>query len=167
MKKILDNKHHFLSVLIFVVISFGYFTALLEGKEIEAHDTKTWKGISKEVRDFRAQNDEEALWTNRLFGGMPAYLVSMSYKSNLVRYVSEFLQLGIPRPADMLFLYLLGFYFLLISLNINYRIAILGSIAFAFSTYFLNYNSGWSYDQSPCYCLHTNGCWCSSLFIQG
>ena len=49
MKKILDNKHHFLSVLIFLVISFGYFTALLEGKEIEAHDTKTWKGISKEV----------------------------------------------------------------------------------------------------------------------
>ena len=137
MKKILNNKHHFLSVLIFLVISFGYFTALLEGKEIEAHDTKTWKGISKEVRDFRAENDEEALWTNRLFGGMPAYLVSMSYKSNLVRYVSEFLQLGIPRPADMLFLYLLGFYFLLISLNINYRIAILGSIAFAFSTYFL------------------------------
>ena len=59
MKKILDNKHHFLSVLIFLVISFGYFTALLEGKEIEPHDTKTWKGISKEVRDFRAENDEE------------------------------------------------------------------------------------------------------------
>jgi len=137
MKKILENKHHFLSVLIFVVISFGYFTALLEGKEIEAHDTKTWKGISKEVRDFRAENNEEALWTNRLFGGMPAYLVSMSYKSNLIRYVSEIIQLGIPRPADMLFLYLLGFYLLLISLNINYRIAILGSLAFAFSTYFL------------------------------
>lgn len=122
--------------LLFIVISFTYFSPVLKREALDAHDAKTWRGISKESRDFRESTGEEALWTNSLFSGMPAYLVSTQYPSNLVKYISKTIQLGIPRPANLLWLYLLGFYILLVSLKIDYRISAIGAIAFAFSSYF-------------------------------
>ena len=91
MKNIKKIIPHLFVIITFISISLVYFSPLIEGKEIEAHDTKTWKGISKEVRDFRDSTGEEALWTNSLFGGMPAYLVSIQYNANLVKYISKIL----------------------------------------------------------------------------
>ena len=127
---------HIPVLLLFIAISFTYFNPILQRQALDAHDAKTWKGISKEVRDFRESTGEEALWTNSLFSGMPAYLVSTQYPSNLIKYVSKTIQLGIPRPANLLWLYLLGFYILLVSMKIDYRISAIGAIAFAFSSYF-------------------------------
>ena len=129
-------KPHVIIVLLFVLVSFAYFTPLLEGKRIDGHDVKTWIGMSKEISDYRDSTGEEALWTNSLFSGMPAYQISVKYSSNLVRYIDKIISLGFPRPANLLFLYLLGFYLLLISLNIDYRIAAIGAFAYAFSSYF-------------------------------
>ena len=92
--------------------------------------------MSKEISDFRENTGEEALWTNSLFSGMPAYQISVKYSANLIKYVDKVISLGFPRPANLLFLYLLGFYLLLVSLNIDYRIAAIGAIAYAFSSYF-------------------------------
>ena len=117
-------------------ISFAYFSPVFQGKMLDMHDIKTWKGMSKEVVDFREATGEEALWTNSMFSGMPAYQISAKYKANLMQYIDKGLMLGIPRPANMLFLYLLGFYILLLSLKIDYRLAVVGAIAFAFSSYF-------------------------------
>ena len=91
--------------------------------------------MSKEIVDFRKSDNEEPLWTNSMFSGMPAYQISVKYKNNLVRYVDKLITLGLPRPVNLLFLYLLGFYILLLTLKIDYRIAF-GAIAFAFSSYF-------------------------------
>ena len=99
-------------------------------------DVTHWKGMSKEVVDFRESTGEEPLWTNSMFSGMPAYQISTKYKGNLIKYVPSILSLGLPRPANMLFLYLLGFYILLLSLKVDYRISAIGAIAFAFSSYF-------------------------------
>ena len=129
-------KPHAIIVTLFVLVSFAYFTPILEGKRIDGHDIKTWLGMSKELKDYRENTGEEALWTNSLFSGMPAYQISVKYTSNLVRYIDKIISLGIPRPASLLFLYLLGFYLLLISLNIDYRIAAIGAFAYAFSSYF-------------------------------
>lgn len=129
-------KPHAIIVTLFVFVSFAYFTPILEGKRIDGHDIKTWLGMSKELKDYRENTGEEALWTNSLFSGMPAYQISVKYTSNLVRYIDKIISLGIPRPASLLFLYLLGFYLLLISLNIDYRIAAIGAFAYAFSSYF-------------------------------
>jgi len=129
-------KPHAIIILLFVLVSFAYFSPLLEGKRIDGHDIKTWMGMSKEIKDFRNETGEEALWTNSLFSGMPAYQISVKYKSNLVKYIDKIISLGFPRPANLLFLYLLGFYLLLISLNIDYRIAAIGAFAYAFSSYF-------------------------------
>ena len=129
-------KSHALIVLLFALISFAYFSPLLEGKRIDGHDVKTWIGMSKEISDYRENTGEEALWTNSLFSGMPAYQISVKYSANLIKYVDKVISLGFPRPANLLFLYLLGFYFLLVSLNVDYRIAAIGAIAYAFSSYF-------------------------------
>ena len=136
MIKINNLKSHALVITLFALISFAYFSPLLEGKRIDGHDVKTWIGMSKEISDFREKTGDEALWTNSLFSGMPAYQISVRYSSNLVKYVDKVISLGFPRPANLLFLYLLGFYLLLVSLNVDYRIAALGAFAYAFSSYF-------------------------------
>ena len=128
---------HLISVTIFVIISIVYFSPVLDGKILSAHDIDTWKGMSKEVRDYRADTGKEALWTKRMFSGMPAYQISTRSNGNLIQYVDKIFRLGLPRPMDMLFLYLIGFYILLCSLKIDYRLSIVGAIAFAFSSYFI------------------------------
>ena len=136
MNNISGLKSHALIIILFTLISFAYFSPLLEGKRIDGHDVKTWIGMSKEISDFRENTGDEALWTNSLFSGMPAYQISVKYSANLIKYVDKIISFGFPRPANLLFLYLLGFYLLLISLNIDYRIAAIGAFAYAFSSYF-------------------------------
>ena len=129
-------KPHFIVLLIFVAISFIYFSPLIEGKMLEMHDIKQWQGMSKEITDFRNETGEEALWTNSMFSGMPAYQIAARSNGNLIQYVAKIITFGMPRPANLLFLYLLGFYILLLSLKIDYRLSAIGAIAFAFSSYF-------------------------------
>ena len=128
---------HLISVTIFVIISVVYFSPVIDGKILSAHDIDTWKGMSKEVRDYRADTGEESLWTKRMFSGMPAYQISTRSNGNLIQYVDKIFRLGLPRPMDILFLYLIGFYILLCSLKVDYRLSIVGAIAFAFSSYFI------------------------------
>jgi len=127
---------HLIVLLLFVSLSFAYFSPVMQGKMLDMPDIKHWKGMSKEVQDFRETTGEEALWTNSMFSGMPAYQISTKFKGNLIQHIVKAVSLGIPRPANMLFLYLLGFYLLLLSLKVDYRIAAIGAIAFAFSSYF-------------------------------
>lgn len=129
-------KPHIIIIVLFALISFAYFSPIIEGKRIDGHDVKTWIGMSKEISDFRDSSGNEALWTNSMFSGMPAYQISVKYSSNLVRYIDKVISLGFPRPANLLFLYLLGFYLLLLSLKVDYRVAAVGAIAYAFSSYF-------------------------------
>ena len=136
MKKFIKFTPHLIVVLLFVGISFTYFSPVLQGKLLNMPDITHHKGMSKEVSDFREATGEEALWTNSMFSGMPAYQISTRSNGNLIQYVAKTISLGIPRPANLLFLYLLGFYLLLLSLKIDYRLSAVGAIAFAFSSYF-------------------------------
>ena len=129
-------KKHTPVLLFFALISYGYFLPVIQGKKIETHDVKTWQGMSKEISDYRDQTGDEPLWTNSMFSGMPAYQISTYYKANLIQYVDKMIMKSFPRPVNILFLYLLGFYLLLVSLNVDYRISAVGAIAFAFSSYF-------------------------------
>ena len=136
MEQIKKLSPHLIVILLFVGISFAYFSPVMQGKMIDMPDIKNHTGMSKEVVDFRNETGEEALWTNSMFSGMPAYQISTKSNGNLIQYVVKTISLGIPRPANLLFLYLLGFYILLLSLKVDYRLAAVGAIAFAFSSYF-------------------------------
>ena len=127
---------HLVAVIIFLLITIVYFSPILEGKRLAQHDIAQFKGMSQEINDYRERTGEEALWTNSMFSGMPAYQISVRYEGNLLRYFDQLLTFGIPRPFHIVMLYLLGFYFLLVTLKIDPRLAIAGAIAFAFSSYF-------------------------------
>jgi len=131
------------AVVIFIVISLAYFSPLLEGKKLKQSDITQFKGMSKEISDFRDKTGEEALWTNSMFGGMPAYQISVQYKGNVLRYLDQLMQLYLPQPAGMVFLYMIGFFILLLVLKVYKWLAIAGAIAFAFSSYlFIIFEAG-------------------------
>ncbi len=125
-----------IAILVFVIVSLAYFSPVLEGKKLFQSDIAQFRGISKEIVDFRAEHNEEPYWTNRAFGGMPAYNVSAYYPHNYIKKVDLLLRF-LPRPADYLFLYFLGFFILLYVLKVEWKLAIVGALAFGFSTYFI------------------------------
>lgn len=125
---------HISAIVIFLLISFAYFPEVLDGKRLGGHDNATFKGMSRELSDYREATGEEALWTNSMFGGMPGYMISTTYKGNKLKFMDSLLQAG-PRPVSFVFLYLIGFYILLVSLRVNPWLAIAGATAFAFSSY--------------------------------
>ena len=137
MKKLLNFNNLTLPalvVLLFIVLSYLYMFPLLEGKELSQHDIQSHIGMSKELADYRNATGEEAVWTNSMFGGMPGYMISVVYSSNLFTYVMGVFR-SLFHPAAMLILYMLGFYILLKSLKINRWISVAGALAFGFSTY--------------------------------
>ncbi len=125
------------AIIVFMAISLMYFSPLLEGKKISQSDVVQYKGSSKEISDFRDATGTEALWTNAMFGGMPAYQISVLYKTNVVPYVNKIFMGGLPYPANIFLVLFIGFFILLIVLKVDPWLAIIGAIAFAFSTYFL------------------------------
>ncbi|WP_081210865.1 YfhO family protein [Salegentibacter sediminis] len=127
---------HILVLFGFIVISLLYFSPVLQGKMIFQSDIVQYTGMAKEQNDFRAQTGQEPYWTNAAFGGMPTYQLGANYPHNYVKKLDSVLRF-LPRPADYLFLYFLGFYILLLCLKIDYKLAFLGALAFGFSTYLI------------------------------
>jgi len=126
---------HLVAVLIFTVISFAYFYPVLEGKVLKANDSTVSKINSKEINDFREKTGREPLWTNSIFSGMPAYLISTLYPGNLMKQADTVLRL-FGMPVSVLFLSMLGFYVLLLIFGVNQWLAITGAIAYGFSSFF-------------------------------
>lgn len=136
MSKIKPLLPYLLAVIVFAGLTITYFNPLLEGKKMRQSDIMQWKGMSKEIVDYRAKTGKEPLWTNSMFGGMPAYQISVIYKGNLMQYVDRAFQLYLPHPAGLVFLYMIGFFILLVTLKVDLWISFAGAIAFAFSSYF-------------------------------
>lgn len=127
---------YLITIAVFILISVAYFSPILEGKKIFQSDIMQFTGMAKEINDFRVENDAEPYWTNAAFGGMPTYNLSVLYPNDYIKKIDRFLRF-LPRPADYLFLYFLGFFILLTVLKVEYKLAILGALAFGFSTYFI------------------------------
>ncbi|MDY0089500.1 MAG: YfhO family protein [Flavobacteriaceae bacterium] len=127
---------HILVIIGFVVVSLLYFYPVLQGKVIYQSDIAQYVGMAKEQNDFRKSDREEPYWTNAAFGGMPTYQLGAKYPHNYVKMLDSGLRF-LPRPADYLFLYFLGFYILLSVLKIDPIKAFFGALAFGFSTYLI------------------------------
>ena len=127
---------HILVLVGFICISLAYFSPVLKGKEIYQSDIKQYIGMSKQQKDFKAETGSETYWTNSAFGGMPTYQLGAKYPHNYIKQLDLFLRF-LPRPADYLFLYFIGFYILLLTLKVDFKLAALGALAFGFSTYLI------------------------------
>jgi hypothetical protein len=123
------------SILIFIILSIAFVYPILQGKQLQQSDIVKFSGMVKEIKDFRDATGEEALWTNSMFGGMPAFQISVIYSNNISKFFHKIFTLGLPRPADMIFLYFLGFFVFMLVLKVNVWIAFLGAVGFALSSY--------------------------------
>ena len=138
MKDIFKNKQ-FLGI-IFAIIAFAaitliYFTPILEGKRIKQHDIEMYKGMSQEINQFREETGEQSLWTNSMFGGMPAWNIGVQQNSNLMTYVQKIIGLGFPSPIMSVFISMLGFFILLLVLDCKIWISFIGALAYGFTSY--------------------------------
>jgi hypothetical protein len=125
-----------IAILVFAVVGIAYFFPALKGLVISQSDITQFKGAIQEMQLFREKYHSEPLWTNAMFSGMPAYPISVNYPSNLVQYLFRFLILWLPFPSGLFFLFCIGFYILLRVLDVNPWMAIVGSLAYGFSSFF-------------------------------
>ena len=128
-----------LAVLLFAVLAFAYFfPADIEGRILYRHDASAGRGAGQEGIEYLQKTGERSRWTNALFGGMPTYQMAPSYGStNLLTKAVNAYHLWLPENVWFVFAYLLGFYILLRAFDFRQHLAALGSIIWAFSTYFL------------------------------
>ena len=128
-----------LAVLLFVVLAFAYFfPADIEGRILYRHDASAGRGAGQEGIEYLQKTGERSRWTNALFGGMPTYQMAPSYGStDLLTKAIYAYHLWLPENVWFVFAYLLGFYILLRAFDFRQHLAALGSIIWAFSTYFL------------------------------
>ena len=128
-----------LVVVLFAVISFAYFfVPVTQGKILYRHDASAGVGSAQEMTEYQNRTGEATRWTNAIFGGMPTYQMSPSYQStDGLSQVMNAYHLWLPDNVWFLFVYLLGFYILLRAFDFRQSLAALGSIMWAFSSYFL------------------------------
>jgi Bacterial membrane protein YfhO len=134
-EKIKPALPHIIAVVLFIVISFAYFYPVLEGKVLKANDSTVSTANSKEIRDYREKFHKEPLWTNSIFSGMPAYLISTRFPGNLMKHADTVLRI-FRMPVSVLFISMAGFYLLLLIFGVNSWLAIAGAIAYGFSSFF-------------------------------
>ena len=128
-----------LAVLLFAILAFAYFfPADIEGRILYRHDASAGRGAGQEGIEYLERTGERTRWTNALFCGMPTYQMAPSYHStNVLAQAANAYHLWLPENVWYVFAYLLGFYILLRAFDFRQHLAALGSIIWAFSTYFL------------------------------
>ena len=126
-------------IIVFAIISFAYFfVPITQGKILYQHDASAGVGAAQEMTEYQNRTGETTRWTNSIFGGMPTYQMSPSYQStDGLSQVMNAYHLWLPDNVWFLFAYLLGFYILLRAFDFRQSLAALGSVMWAFSSYFL------------------------------
>ena len=125
---------YLLAIALFLVISVIYFSPVLEGKKLQSSDGAQFKGMSKEIVDYRNATGKEALWSNNMFSGMPAYLTSTIYSGEILSKIQKSIT-AISQPVMILTLSFTFFFILCILLDIGVWTAFAASLAYGFMTF--------------------------------
>ncbi|MGC6421855.1 MAG: hypothetical protein ACON47_06670 [Flavobacteriaceae bacterium] len=143
MKRLIDNSSikvygtHLALLAALAIIALGFYAPLLSGKVLLQSDIQQYKSMGRQIQESRSNHDgEETYWIDNAFVGMPTFQLGAQYPADFLQplyYMTRFL----PRPANLLFLYLLAAYVLFSVLKIRKELAFLGALAFGFSTYLL------------------------------
>ncbi len=127
---------YLVALVIFAAINIIQFSPMFSGKTLMQGDIVRFKGMAQEATEFRNTEHSEALWTNSMFSGMPAYQISTQYPGNWLNKIDRVFHIYMPHPSGYVFLYFFGFFILLLCLEINPWLAIVGALAYGFSSYF-------------------------------
>lgn len=129
---------HLAAVAIFAALTIFYFLPDFQGMMLRQGDIVQWKAMSKEIRDWNAQHpDDPALWTSRIFSGMPSAQISLVYPGNIASSIMQAVNSIFPDVSSFMFLHFIGFYVLMLCLGVNQWLAIAGALAFGLSTFTL------------------------------
>lgn len=128
-----------LSVVVMAIISVMYFYPdAIVGNELRQYDTLQGSANGQEAKEYYEATGERTLWTNSLFSGMPTFQISPYYESNdLMSWVGDVLGLWLPVPANLLFMMMIGFFIMLLAFRTKWYLALIGAIAWGFSSYFI------------------------------
>ncbi|MGJ8684364.1 MAG: YfhO family protein [Nonlabens sp.] len=127
---------HLAVIAVFIIAALAYFNPVLSGKKLYQNDIVQYKGNARQLIEHRAATGEELYWTDAVFGGMPTYQLGARYPYDFIDGLDRALRF-LPRPADYLFLYFISFYILMLVMRVNWKIGLLGALAFGFSTYLI------------------------------
>lgn len=125
---------HVIAIVVFLIVSLIFCKPVLEGNELQQHDIISWKGAAQNAFDVKKQTGKMPLWNTHMFSGMPNYQIAMEGKS-ILPDLNKVFGLGLPEPANFLFIACICFYILGIALGLNPVVAVLGALAYGFSTY--------------------------------
>jgi hypothetical protein len=129
---------HIIAVAVFALVAIVFCKPSLEGKVLNQHDAQGWKGMAQQSFEVKEKTGKLPLWTNSMFGGMPAYQIASEPVSKIgtgLEVIISTFSLGLPEPMSFFFLASLFFYILCIVLGTNPWVAIFGGLAYAYSTY--------------------------------
>ncbi len=129
------NGIHLAIAGVFLLMCFVYFSPAIQGKVLPQHDVQQAEGTQAEIMRYKELNGKGPLWTNAMFGGMPAFQIWTQYPSNVASYVIDFFTHTFPSPVYFVLIYLLGAYLLFNVLGVKPLLAFAGSVAFAFTSY--------------------------------
>jgi len=127
-----NNRHHFLALAVFILLSILNFYPVFEGKQLNFAERN--QGMSKEMLDHQEETGEITRWTNAMFSGMPTYYILAKTPKDLVEYIRLASGLYLPKEAGNFLMGMIFFYILMMVLNVSPWIAIFASISFAFAT---------------------------------
>lgn len=130
--------HTIIAIAVMAVVSIAYFYPdAFNGNVLQQHDTTQGIANGQEAKAFTESTGEVTRWTNSLFSGMPTFQISPSYESSgLINWISTVYGLGLPAPANLIFMMMAGFFILLSAFNVKWYTALFGAVAYAFSSYF-------------------------------
>jgi len=125
---------HLLALLIFAATALIMFYPQFQGKKLTSSDYVQWEGMAKEAKTYEEKTGEATYWTNSMFGGMPTYFTFARNNTNLLSYVRKATMLGFKGNAARFVMGMVCFYILMLVLRVKPTLAIIGALAFAFST---------------------------------
>ena len=127
---------HLIAIAVFLIVALVYCKPSLQGKVVAQNDIQGWRGMSQQSIEFNDKYGYYPLWTNSMFGGMPAYQIFLDARTHvLVGYIGNVITLGLPKPVSFFFLACICFYFLCIVAGASPWVSIMGGLAYAYSTF--------------------------------
>lgn len=126
-------------IFVITAISFAFFYPdASEGNQLRQHDMQQGAAIGQEAKAYAEQTGEVSRWTNSLFSGMPTFQISPSYpSSSLYRWINSVMGLWLPSPSSLIAMMMVGFFILLLAMRMRWYVALIGAIAYGFSSYFV------------------------------
>ena len=127
---------HIIAVAIFAIVAIIYCKPALEGKVLQQSDITQWKGMAQDAFSYKEKYGYTPLWSNSMFGGMPAYQTTgVGGFEYSVGWINQLLTLGLAEPISLFLLASICFYFLAQVLGFNTIISIIGALGYSYATY--------------------------------